>query len=124
MAQVDSHLSTGLAGLDRMLKGLIPGDNIVYRVADVKDYTPFIEPYCTSARARGEKLIYFRFANHAPLVRPEWGAEVCELDPEAGFEAFIAGVHKAIAKTGHGGFYVFDCLSDLAADWYSDQMLG
>ena len=57
-------------------------------------------------------------------MRPEWGAEVCELDPEAGFEAFISGVHKAIEKTGHGGFYVFDCLSDLAADWYSDQMLG
>jgi len=23
-----------------------------------------------------------------------------------------------------GTFYVFDCLSRLAVDWYSDQMLG
>ena len=29
MGQVDTNLSTGLAGLDNVLKGLIPGDNIV-----------------------------------------------------------------------------------------------
>jgi len=23
-----------------------------------------------------------------------------------------------------GAYYVFDCLSDLAADWFSDRMLG
>ncbi len=124
MAQVDAHLSTGLRGLDRMLKGLIPGDNIVYRVPALGDYTPFIGPYCSAARARGERLIYFRFAKHDPLVPAGAGAEVCRLDPAAGFEAFISGVHKTIERTGRGGYYVFDCLSDLAADWYSDPMLG
>jgi pyruvate,water dikinase len=124
MAQVDAHLSTGLAGLDRMLKGLIPGDNIVYRVPGLVDYYPFIGPYCAAARARGEKLIYFRFAKHDAMVPPDAGAEVCRLDPAAGFEAFITGVHKTIERTGRGGYYVFDCLSDLAADWYSDPMLG
>ncbi len=29
-----------------------------------------------------------------------------------------------IEEAGRGTFYVFDCLSDLAVDWYSDQMLG
>jgi hypothetical protein len=29
-----------------------------------------------------------------------------------------------IEEAGRGAFYVFDCLSDLAADWYSDLMLG
>ncbi|MGB9602306.1 MAG: PEP/pyruvate-binding domain-containing protein [Limisphaerales bacterium] len=29
-----------------------------------------------------------------------------------------------IESAGRGAFYVFDCLSDLAADWFSDRMLG
>jgi len=29
-----------------------------------------------------------------------------------------------IERAGPGAFYVFDCLSDLAADWFSDRMLG
>ena len=124
MAQVDAQLSTGLAGLDRMLKGLIPGDNIVWQVRSVEDYAPFVAPYCDFASRRGQKLIYFRFARHGPLVGPESGAEVHVLHPEAGFENFIGEIHRVIEKTGRGGYYVFDCLSDLAADWYSDQMLG
>jgi hypothetical protein len=124
MAQVDAQLSTGLPGLDRVLKGLIPGDNIVFQVSRVEDYAPFIEPYCTDARAKGHKLIYFRFAKHPPLLDESVGAEIVSLNPEAGFESFISGIHKTIERTGRGGFYVFDCLSDLAVDWCSDQMLG
>jgi len=41
-----------------------------------------------------------------------------------GFETFTARIHKVIEEAGRGAFYVFDCLSDLAADWYSDLMLG
>jgi len=46
------------------------------------------------------------------------------LRPEIGFETFTAQIHKVIEEAGRGTFYVFDCLSDLAADWYSDLMLG
>ncbi|MFA6135518.1 MAG: PEP/pyruvate-binding domain-containing protein [Phycisphaerae bacterium] len=124
MAQVDSHLSTGLPGLDHVLRGLIPGDNIVWQISAIEDYLPFVKPYCQEARDKGRKLIYFRFARHAPLLDADDGAEVHELDPEGGFESFISEIHAVIEKTGRGGYYVFDCLSDLAADWYSDQMLG
>ena len=124
MAQVSPRLSTGLPGLDRVLRGLIPGDNLVWQVSSVEDYRPFLGPYVQAARDLGQRLVYFRFARHEPLVGPEGGAEVLALRPEAGFEAFIADIHGAIERTGRGGYYVFDCLSDLAADWYSDQMLG
>jgi hypothetical protein len=124
MAQVNDQLSTGLAGLDRVLKGLIPGDNVVWQVSSVDDYRPFVKPYCDSARDRGQRLIYFRFARDEPLVTEEPGATICRLHPEAGFEAFLTEIHKTIQQTGCGGYYVFDCLSDLAVDWYSDQMLG
>ncbi|HOA71904.1 MAG TPA: PEP/pyruvate-binding domain-containing protein [Phycisphaerae bacterium] len=115
---------TGLPGLDHVLRGLIPGDNIVWQVDSIEDYRPFLEPYCRAAIADGERLIYFRFAKHEPLIGPECGAEICELHPEDGFEQFITAIHRTIEQTGRGGYYVFDCLSDLAVDWYSDRMLG
>ena len=124
MAQIDSHLTTGLSGFDRMIKGLIPGDNIVWQVGSVDDYRPFIGPYIQAARSLGYPLTYFRFARHEPLVEPGPNIRIHELDPQAGFEAFLGNIHKVIETNGHGGFYIFDCLSDLAADWYSDQMLG
>lgn len=124
VAQVDTQLSTGLPGLDGIFKGLIPGDNLVWQIDSLEDYKFFLKPYCESARARGRKLVYFRFAKHEPLVGDDWGAEVRALHPEAGFEKFVSEVHRTVAADGRGAFYVFDCLSDLVIDWYSDQMLG
>ena len=124
MAQVDEQLSTGLGGLDKLLKGLIPGDNIVWQVDSIQDFLPFAEPYCRNTLQSGQRLVYFRFAKHAALANGESGAEVYHLHPEGGFEQFITEVHRVIRSVGRGGYYLFDCLSDLAVDWYSDQMLG
>ncbi len=124
MAGTDPSLSTGLSGLDGMLTGLVPGDNIVWKVSSIEDYLPFVEPYCREAFRRGRKLTYFRFAKHAALVSALPGIEVCELRPEEGFEAFVSEIHHAVDRTGRGGYCLFDVLSDLAVDWYSDQMLG
>ena len=124
MPQIDADLSTGLAGLDRLLTGLIAGDNVVWQVGSVEDYRPFVKPYCEKALARGGRLIYFRFAKHTPLVQAGAGIEIHELHPEAGFEAFVSEIHGTIEQAGKGGYYLFDMLSELAVDWYSDQMLG
>jgi len=124
MTIVNPLLSLGLPGLDRMIRGLIPGDNLVWEVDTVSDYFPFVKPYCENALARGQKVVYFRFASHPPLVEPDGRIEICEVHPEDGFEAFLGDIHQTIEKTGRGGFYVFDCLSELAVDWYSDQMLA
>jgi len=124
MAQVNVHLSTGLPGLDLALRGLIPGDNIVWQVDSVVDYAPFVEPYCTSAAERGKQLIYFRFGDHEPLITERATAQIHQFDPRAGFEAFIFNIHHVIEKSDRGAWYVFDCLSDLAVAWRSDTMLS
>jgi len=124
MVQVSEHLSTGLPGLDRALRGLIPGDNIVWQIDSVDDYIPFIRPYCKSAHDRGRRLIYFRFAAHEPLLDDASGVETHKLDPHAGFEAFIGEVHRVIKCSERGAWYVFDSLSELAVAWRSDTMLG
>ena len=124
MAAIDAQVSTGLAGLDRVFRGIMAGDNIVWQVDSIDDYRPLVEPFCQYARAKGRKLVYFHFARHSALVAEGPGVEMQVLDPGEGFEPFLSAIHKTIEQTGRGAYYVFDGLSDLAADWYSDQMLG
>ena len=121
---VDSQLSTGLPGLDRVFKVILPGDNLVWQVESLDDFAPLVPPYCEAAIQRGRKLIYFRFADHEPLVPEGIGATICTLQTSDGFERFITEIHRVISEAGHGAFFVFDCLSTLAEAWCSDRMLG
>lgn len=115
---------TGLPGLDEVLQGLRPGDNVVWQVEAVDDYRPLVTPFVARALAEGRRVSYFRFARHAPLLAPGPGVTVHQVSPALGFESFTATIHAAIEEAGRGAFHVFDCLSDLAAGWYSDLMLG
>ncbi len=121
---VDSHLSTGMATLDRVFRGLLPGDNLVWQVDTIGDFAPFAGPYCRAAQQAGRRLVYFRFAEHPPLASERNGATVCELPSCAGFEKFITQIRRTIREAGRGAFFLFDCLSALAEEWCSDRMLG
>jgi hypothetical protein len=113
-----------MPGLDRALKGVIAGDNIVWRVDSVEDYREFAAPYAQAALRSGRPLVYFRFAPHAPLLDDNSGAEIHLLNPKEGFESFLGHIHAVIERAGRGAYYLFDSLSNLAVDWYSDSMLG
>jgi hypothetical protein len=116
--------TTGLPGLDRVLHGIEPGDNIVWEVEAISEYQELVVPYAAAARAAGRHLIYFRFANHPPLLPEAAGAEIHQIDPAGGFEYFVRCVHAVIEQAGRGAIYIFDCLSPLADTWGSDQSLG
>lgn len=118
------QLSTGLLGLDRVLCGVIPGDNFVWQVESLDDFTPFAASFCRSATASNKKLIYFRFAEHAAIVPDSVGAEVHRLPCDMEFEPFVTEVHRVIEAAGPDTFFVFDCLSSLVDVWFSDRMLG
>jgi len=124
MPSAGQYPSTGLPSLDNVFQGLRPGDNIVWQVDSVKDYLPFVEAYCNRAVEEKRRIIYLRFAKHEPLLEEREGVEIRRVHPEKSFEFFLSEVHDIIGKAGRGAFYVFDCLSDLVADWYSDRMLG
>jgi hypothetical protein len=117
-------VTTGLPALDELLRGIEAGDNIVWQTDSPEDYKAFAVPFATRAIANGRKVVYFRFGRHDPLLEPQAGLIIHVVEPQAGFESFIDSIHEHIAEAGRGAFYVFDCLSDLAADWFSDQMLG
>ena len=116
--------TTGLPSFDAAVSGIQAGDNIVWHVDGIADYQAFVTPYVAAAARDGRRLVYFRFARHPPLVPADCPCERHTLAPEAGFEGFIHAIHRVIGEAGVGTYYVFDCLSDLATDWYSDAMLG
>lgn len=120
----DIQMSTGLPALDKILHGIMAGDNIVWQVDSIDDYLPLVEPLVTDVIAKGVKLVYFRFAKHKELVRKTSGAEIYQLYPEAGFEIFISRIHEVIKQYGSEAYYVFDSLSELAMSCYSERMLG
>ena len=116
--------STGITAFDKILHGVMPGDNIVFQIDSIKDFIPFVHAFCIDKDKQNRKLIYFRFADHISLIPENVKAEIFEVHPERGFENFIDEIFTVIEKYGKGAAYVFDCLSDLAVDWYSDRMVA
>ncbi len=118
------EFSTGIASLDKTLQKLIAGDNVVWQVNDIENYSPFVDRFIQHGLTTGAPIVYFRFARHRQLIPETPGIEIHHVKPEAGFEKFVGDILNVIEAKGRGALYVFDCLSELAADWYSDRMLG
>lgn len=116
--------STGLPGFNDLLKGVLPGDNLVFHIDTISQYTAFVNPFVQHALESGQRVIYFHFGNEASLLRNEQGVEIVHISPDVGFERFTYEIHKKIEQLGAGACYVFDCLSSLAASWFSDLMVG
>jgi hypothetical protein len=117
-------LSTGIPELDQSLGGLQPGDNVVWQVDEIAHYRPFAQEVVHHALEHGERVIYFRFAGHPPVLEDEGDITVVQLHPEFGFENFITQIHETIRTNGRGGYYIFDSLSGLSTTLYSDRMIG
>jgi hypothetical protein len=118
------QFSTGLKNLDRILKGILPGDNVVWQIDRIEDYQALVTPYVTEALQTGRPVVYFHFVPGPPLIPPSPEITTCTLSPGDGFEPFVTTIHEAIRDAGRGAYYVFDCISELANMWYSDVMLG
>ena len=116
--------STGLKGLDKTLCDLKKGDNVVWQVDSIEDYSHFVEPYIKKALENKRNIVYMRFARHSPLIENQPDVTVYQLDAKGGFESFSTQVHAIISHEGTGAYYVFDCLSDLLSAWATDLMVG
>jgi len=118
-----SRVSSGIQGLDEVLNYLRSGDNVVLQVDDIEDYRCFVLPFVEEALRNSERVVYMRFARHAPLIDP--GRDRSDkLNADTGFESFSTQVHNIIRQEGRDVFYVFDSLSDLLLAWATDLMIG
>jgi pyruvate, water dikinase len=124
MSSNSAMYSTGIPGLDNVLSGIMTGDNIVWQVGSMEEYSVLADAFSKKALAQKHKITYFRFAQHAPLFNEADGVNIVHLNPQVGFETFLDGIHEVIRNLGKGGCYIFDSLSDLVANWYCDQMVG
>ena len=141
------RIKSGIPGLDEALDNIRLGDNVVWNVTNLNEFSYFVDPYVKQAKEDKRNLIYIRFANHPPLIEmteddfnlleieennPETefcmierdGIKIYKVNPYNQFETFTLEVHRIIEKEGFDAFYVFDCLSDLQAVWSTDLMMG
>ncbi|MHB9037800.1 MAG: PEP/pyruvate-binding domain-containing protein [Armatimonadota bacterium] len=117
-------VSSGIEQLDEVVQGLRLGDNVVWQVDDLEDYTFFVRPFVERALADGREVVYLRFAPHEPVVDVVPGLEVIEVDPSPGFDYFSREVHQIMEQRGREVFYVFDNISSLAVEWATDELLA
>lgn len=106
------------------MHGVQRGDNIVWQIESLDEYQSLVTRYAAAAFVQQRRLIYFRFAEHWPLLAEKAGVEIYHPRPADGFDAFVDQVHSVIEAAGRETMYVFDCLSDLAEAWQSDRMMG
>ena len=121
---VHDQVSTGLAGLDRMIDMLRLGDNVVWKVDSMEDYKKLVGLYVSQALQDKRRIIYIRFGVHAPLIDESMPIRRYEVQAEKGFENFATEVYGIVEREGKRAFYVFDCLTDLLEYWHSDVMVG
>jgi len=123
MAAFDK-INSGIDGIDKALDFIRLGDNVVWQVSDMEEYTFFVLPLVKQAIKEKRKLIYMRFAHHKPLLMPQEGLKIIDLDVNSGFESFTVAVHEVIEREGQEAFYIFDSLSELQVAWSADLMMG
>ncbi len=123
MAAFD-RIESGFPKLDEILDYIRLGDNVVWQVSDVEEFRLFAQPFARQAVRDKRRVIYVRFAQHAPVLEEMEGVEVCRFDPDQQFESFTMAIHNLITREGKEAFYVFDCLSELQSVWYTDLMMG
>jgi hypothetical protein len=117
-------IRSGIPALDDVVQGLRLGDNVVWQVDNLEDYSYFVQPFAQQAVRDGRRCIYFRFAPHPLVLGQDSGIEIIEVDPSPGFDPFSGEVHRLIEERGKEAFYVFDNLSALVVEWATDELLA
>ncbi len=123
MAAFD-RVESGIPMMDECFDNIRLGDNVVWRVDNLEEFKLFMEPYVKQAVEDKRNLIYFRFATHEPLLEPQEGLKIIDVELNHRFENFTVEIHNHIEREGRDAFYVFDCLSELQTAWATDLMMG
>ena len=118
------RVKSGIPAMDQALDNIRLGDNVVWRVSDLKEFHYFLNPYIEQAIKDHRNIIYVRFASHPPLVTDHPEVKTVPIELSHRFENFTVEIHNLIEKEGWDAFYVFDCLSELQTAWSTDLMMG
>lgn len=117
-------IRSGISALDHILQNIRLGDNVVWQISHLEDYCHVARVFIRQSIQDGYPCVYMRFAPHPPVLEPQAGLEIAEVDPSPGFDYFSEQVHRIIEARGRRYFYVFDNLSSLVAEWATDELLA
>lgn len=104
------RVKSGIPAMDQVLDNIRMGDNVVWRVSDLKEFHYFLDPYIEQAIEDHRNIIYVRFASHPPLVTGHPEVRTIQIELSHRFENFTVEIHNLIEREGRDAFYVFDCL--------------
>ncbi len=125
MEKIKSRIiSSGVHSLDEVIQGFRLGDNVVWQVDHLEDYSFYAQRFIHQGIMEGYKCVYIRFAPHEPILKPMEYLDIIPVDPGKGFDFFSSEVHRIIEKFGRQVFYVFDNLSSLVVEWATDELLA
>ena len=96
MAAFD-RIKSGVEQLDETLDNIRLGDNVVWQVSNLKEFSYFVNPFVKQALEDGRNLIYINFGQHEPLI-PMTDEDFDELE-NVGDGYFIA---QKYAEDGFG----------------------
>jgi len=63
-------ISSGVPSLDEVIQGFRLGDNIVWQVDDLDDYSYYAEKFINQGIRDGRRCLYVSFAPHDPVSFP------------------------------------------------------
>ena len=66
---------SGIASMDQELNFIRLGDNVVWQVTNLEEFSLFVKPYVQQAVEDHRNIIYIRFASHEPLLSEADGAQ-------------------------------------------------
>ena len=117
-------ISSGITALDEVIKGLHLGDNVVWQVDNLKDYSHFVQPFADHMIRTSGNCVYLRFAPHPPVIKARRGLIIKKVSPKSGFDFFSAEMHRVIEKSAKKKFFILDNLSALVEEWATDELLA
>ncbi len=124
MSSNSEIVKSGISALDKILRDIRLGDNVVWQVEELDDYRYFATQFTNQAIKDKRNIVYLRFADHHPILEPQSGLTIIQLDPQSGFENFSSEIHRIVEQNGLEYFYVFDNLSILVEEWTTDELLA
>jgi pyruvate,water dikinase len=117
-------ISSGVPSLDEVIEGFRIGDNVVWQVDDLDDYSYYAEKFINQGIRDRHHCVYISFAPHDPILKPMEYLDLIQVDPGNGFDFFSSEVHRIIGNYGRQVFYVFDNLSSLVVEWATDELVA
>jgi pyruvate,water dikinase len=117
-------IGSGIPQLDGLLQGLHFGDNVVWQVDHLEDYSYFAQAFADEVITRGFDCIYIHFGPNPAILKEEPGLNITKIAPGRGFDYFSGEVHQIIENSGRRVCFIFDNLSTLVEEWATDESLA